>query len=71
MAATTSQGKSFTVFIVGITVGWVIVGGMTVGTLLTLFVVPTAYTLLAGRERVRETEGTATSHATPSAGSAD
>jgi multidrug efflux pump len=27
----------------------VIVGGMTFGTLLTLFVVPTAYTLLAGR----------------------
>jgi multidrug efflux pump len=30
-------------------IGWVIVGGMTFGTLLTLFVVPTAYTLLAGR----------------------
>jgi multidrug efflux pump len=28
-------------------VGWVIVGGMTFGTLLTLFVVPTAYSLLA------------------------
>ncbi len=28
-------------------IGWVIVGGMTCGTLLTLFVVPTAYTLLA------------------------
>jgi multidrug efflux pump len=28
-------------------IGWVIVGGMTLGTLLTLFVVPTAYTLLA------------------------
>ncbi len=28
-------------------VGWVIVGGMTFGTVLTLFVVPTAYTLLA------------------------
>ncbi len=35
-------------------IGWVIVGGMTVGTLLTLFVVPTAYTLLArGKIRVR------------------
>ena len=33
-------------------IGWVIVGGMTFGTLLTLFVVPTAYTLLA-RERPR------------------
>ncbi|MGE5171986.1 MAG: efflux RND transporter permease subunit, partial [Rudaea sp.] len=30
-----------------IQIGWVIVGGMSVGTLLTLFVVPTAYTLLA------------------------
>ena len=28
-------------------VGWVIVGGMTFGTVLTLFVVPTAYSLLA------------------------
>ena len=30
-------------------IGWVIVGGMTFGTLLTLFVVPTAYMLLARR----------------------
>src|SRR5690606_13033641 len=30
-------------------IGWVIVGGMTFGTVLTLFVVPTAYTLLAAR----------------------
>ena len=38
-------------------IGWVIVGGMSFGTLLTLFVVPTAYTLLAGRTRhERETE---------------
>src|SRR5690606_7310987 len=29
-------------------IGWVIVGGMSFGTLLTLFVVPTAYTLLSG-----------------------
>jgi multidrug efflux pump len=29
-------------------IGWVIVGGLTFGTFLTLFVVPTAYTLLAG-----------------------
>jgi multidrug efflux pump len=28
-------------------IGWVIVGGMSVGTLLTVFVVPTMYTLLA------------------------
>ncbi|MEO8486402.1 MAG: efflux RND transporter permease subunit [Betaproteobacteria bacterium] len=32
-----------------IPIGLVIVGGMTFGTLLTLFVVPTAYTLLAGK----------------------
>lgn len=32
-------------------IGWVIVGGMTVGTFLTIFVVPTIYTLLA-RQRV-------------------
>jgi multidrug efflux pump len=30
-------------------IGWVIVGGLSFGTLLTLFVVPVAYTLLAGR----------------------
>jgi multidrug efflux pump len=30
-------------------IGWVIVGGMTFGTFFTLFVVPTAYTLIAGR----------------------
>jgi multidrug efflux pump len=29
-----------------IQIGWVIVGGMTVGTLLTLFVIPTMYTLM-------------------------
>ncbi len=28
-------------------IGWVIVGGMSLGTLLTIFVVPTMYTLLA------------------------
>ena len=34
-------------------IGWVIVGGMTLGTLLTLFVVPTVYTLVArGRTKV-------------------
>ncbi|MFY7905112.1 MAG: efflux RND transporter permease subunit, partial [Burkholderiaceae bacterium] len=32
-------------------IGWVIVGGMSLGTLLTIFVVPTMYTLLA-RQRV-------------------
>ena len=32
-------------------IGWVIAGGMLLGTLLTLFVVPTAYTLLARRHK--------------------
>jgi len=36
-------------------IGWVVVGGLLVGTLLTLFVVPTVYTLLARRVR-RSTE---------------
>ncbi|MHB8950675.1 MAG: efflux RND transporter permease subunit, partial [Rhodoferax sp.] len=31
-------------------IGWVIVGGMSLGTLLTVFVVPTMYTLLARKE---------------------
>jgi multidrug efflux pump len=31
-------------------IGWVIVGGMSLGTLLTIFVVPTMYTLFARRE---------------------
>jgi len=35
-------------------IGWVIVGGMLLGTLLTLFVVPTAYTLLARRHKTFE-----------------
>jgi multidrug efflux pump len=30
-------------------IGWVIVGGMTLGTMLTLFVVPTVYSLLGRR----------------------
>ena len=35
-------------------IGWVIVGGMTFGMILTLFVVPTAYTLIAARRRPTE-----------------
>jgi multidrug efflux pump len=31
-------------------IGWVIVGGMSLGTLLTIFVVPTIYTLFARRK---------------------
>jgi multidrug efflux pump len=34
-------------------IGWVIVGGMLLGTLLTLFVVPTVYSYLARSERGR------------------
>ena len=37
-------------------IGWVIVGGMSIGTLFTLFVVPTAYTLLARRRRAEAIE---------------
>lgn len=37
-------------------IGWVLVGGLTFGTLLTLFVVPAAYTLLAARPKVPEKE---------------
>ncbi|MEX0814690.1 MAG: efflux RND transporter permease subunit [Dongiaceae bacterium] len=33
-------------------IGWVIVGGLLVGTLFTLFVIPTVYTLVAGRRTV-------------------
>jgi len=31
-------------------IGWVIVGGLLLGTFFTLFVVPTVYTLLAARK---------------------
>ncbi|MBL8541251.1 MAG: efflux RND transporter permease subunit, partial [Betaproteobacteria bacterium] len=37
-------------------IGWVIVGGLVFGTLLTLFVIPTAYTLLVGKRRKIEEE---------------
>jgi multidrug efflux pump len=33
-------------------IGWVVVGGMTLGTLFTLFVIPVAYTYLVGERRV-------------------
>ena len=51
-------------------IGWVIVGGMTFGTLLTLFVVPTAYTLFAGR-RVRLPHGEVPLETLPHPGIAD
>jgi multidrug efflux pump len=37
-------------------IGWVIVGGMSVGTLLTIFVVPTMYTLLSRRKTHKPAE---------------
>jgi multidrug efflux pump len=47
-------------------IGWVIVGGMSLGTLLTIFVVPTMYTLLARRrvpgEITTPAEATAPAH---------
>ncbi|WP_046862613.1 efflux RND transporter permease subunit [Microvirga massiliensis] len=38
-------------------IGWVIVGGMSLGTLLTLFVVPTVYTLIGRKHRAGEAHG--------------
>lgn len=53
-------------------IGWVIVGGLLVGTVLTLFVVPVAYTLLAARHKTFEQKLTeqeaANAHPTPAAG---
>ena len=37
-------------------IGWVVVGGVLAGTFLTLFVIPTFYTLLSGKHRPVETE---------------
>jgi len=51
-------------------IGWVIVGGMTFGTLLTLFVVPTAYTLLAGK-RTKLPYGEVPAVSVPHPGAAD
>lgn len=47
-------------------IGWVIVGGMTFGTLLTLYVVPVAYTYLASRKHAaRNIPETAQAHPQP------
>ena len=49
-------------------IGWVIVGGITFGTMLTLFVVPAIYSFVGGRHAARAAkEETATSHHTPAA----
>ena len=56
-------------------IGWVIVGGMSFGTLLTLFVVPVAYSLVARKahiEGARDRRGAAAARrATPAHGHAD
>jgi multidrug efflux pump len=52
-------------------IGWVIVGGMTVGTLLTIFVVPTVYTLLARKGTPGEITTPADDALTPAPGRAD
>ena len=54
-----------------IQIGWVNVGGMSFGTLLTLFVVPTAYTLLAGRRSGRHPAPAPAAAAVPAVGHAD
>jgi len=46
-------------------IGWVIVGGMSFGTLLTLFVVPTAYTLIARGRKLPKEAGAAAAHSVP------
>jgi multidrug efflux pump len=46
-------------------IGWVIVGGMSFGTMLTLFVVPVAYSLVARKAHI---EGHGIDIATPPAG---
>ncbi|HLR12840.1 MAG TPA: efflux RND transporter permease subunit, partial [Burkholderiaceae bacterium] len=43
-------------------IGWVLVGGLSLGTILTLFVVPVAYTLIAGRMRQRAAASAAPDH---------
>jgi multidrug efflux pump len=46
-------------------IGWVIVGGLMLGTLLTLYVVPTAYLLLARTHRPHEEAPAAAPEAAP------
>lgn len=51
-----------------IQIGWVIVGGMSLGTLLTIFVVPTMYTLFARREVPGANKAEAREHGHPPPG---
>ena len=52
-------------------IGWVIVGGMSVGTLLTIFVVPTVYTLFARKAAPGAILTPALDDAAPAGGHAD
>jgi multidrug efflux pump len=47
-------------------IGWVIVGGLTIGTFFTLFVIPTVYTYLTRRTAAVETAPAAPPHGAPS-----
>jgi len=40
-------------------IGWVLVGGLSLGTVLTLFVVPVAYTLIAGAVKPKASQALA------------
>lgn len=51
-----------------IQIGWVIVGGMSLGTLLTVFVVPTMYTLFARKDVPGANKAEAKQHPEPQAG---
>jgi multidrug efflux pump len=46
-------------------IGWVLVGGLMLGTLLTLFVVPVAYTLIATARKKPRQAGSAAHHPDP------
>ena len=53
-------------------IGWVIVGGMSLGTVLTLFVVPTFYTIFArNHQQARDEAGLQRPHATVSPAAGD
>ena len=52
-------------------IGWVIIGGMSIGTLLTIFVVPTVYTLLARKSIPGEITTPADDRLAPAQGHAD
>jgi multidrug efflux pump len=46
-------------------IGWVIVGGLLMGTIFTLFVVPTAYMILAKKRKAHVVAATAPAHPAP------